>query len=196
MILLKSNEIKEAALKYFTIHGYEGASLSQIAEEVGMKKQSIYAHFKGKDDLFLQVLRDAKETELSSKLQYFRKVDSKNPEKDLYGFLQLVIDLFQKNEHIKFWLRMSFFPPAHLEKEIGQEVIDIEEKVQAILECKFHDWINAKLIVEDEAITPTYAFLGVVDSILLELVYGNDEKRLNEKLSASWKVFWRGISLK
>lgn len=196
MILLKSNEIKEAALKYFTIHGYEGASLSQIAEEVGMKKQSIYAHFKGKDDLFLQVLRDAKETELSSKLQYFRKVDSKNPEKDLYGFLQLVIDLFQKNEHIKFWLRMSFFPPAHLEKEIGQEVIDIEEKVQAILECKFHDWINAKLIVEDEAITPTYAFLGVVDSILLELVYGNDEKRLNDKLSASWKVFWRGISLK
>nr|WP_312024439.1 TetR/AcrR family transcriptional regulator [Peribacillus frigoritolerans] len=196
MILLKSNEIKEAALKYFTIHGYEGASLSRIAEEVGMKKQSIYAHFKGKDDLFLQVLRDAKETELSSKLQYFRKVDSKNPEKDLYGFLQLVIDLFQKNEHIKFWLRMSFFPPAHLEKEIGQEVIDIEEKVQAILECKFHDWINAKLIVEDEAITPTYAFLGVVDSILLELVYGNDEKRLNDKLSASWKVFWRGISLK
>ncbi|WP_422121639.1 TetR/AcrR family transcriptional regulator [Peribacillus frigoritolerans] len=196
MILLKSNEIKEAALKYFTIHGYEGASLSQIAEEVGMKKQSIYAHFKGKDDLFLQVLRDAKETELSSKLQYFSKVDSKNPEKDLYGFLQLVIDLFQKNEHIKFWLRMSFFPPAHLEKEIGQEVIDIEEKVQAILECKFHDWINAKLIVEDEAITPTYAFLGVVDSILLELVYGNDEKRLNDKLSASWKVFWRGISQK
>jgi AcrR family transcriptional regulator len=196
VILLKSNEIKEAALKYFTIHGYEGASLSQIAEEVGMKKQSIYAHFKGKDDLFLQVLRDAKETELSSKLQYFSKVDLKNPEKDLYGFLQLVIDLFQKNEHIKFWLRMSFFPPAHLEKEIGQEVIDIEEKVQAILECKFHDWINAKLIVEDEAITPTYAFLGVVDSILLELVYGNDEKRLNDKLSASWKVFWRGISQK
>ncbi len=193
---MKSNEIKEAALKYFTIHGYEGASLSQIAEEVGMKKQSIYAHFKGKDDLFLQVLRDAKETELSSKLQYFRKVDAKNPEKDLYGFLQLVIDLFQKNEHIKFWLRMSFFPPAHLEKEIGHEVIDIEEKVQAILECKFHDWINAKLIVEDEAITPTYAFLGVVDSILLELVYGNDEKRLNDKVTASWKVFWRGISQK
>ncbi|CAK6475203.1 TetR/AcrR family transcriptional regulator [Bacillus sp. EB93] len=193
---MKSNEIKDAALKYFTIHGYEGASLSQIAEEVGMKKQSIYAHFKGKDDLFLQVLRDAKETELSSKLQYFSKVDSKNPEKDLYGFLQLVIDLFQKNEHIKFWLRMSFFPPAHLEKEIGQEVIDIEEKVQAILECKFHDWIDAKLIVEDEAITPTYSFLGVVDSILLELVYGNDEKRLKDKLTASWKVFWRGISQK
>nr|WP_306807324.1 TetR/AcrR family transcriptional regulator [Peribacillus muralis] len=196
MKVLKSNEIKEAALKYFTIHGYEGASLSQIAEEVGMRKQSIYAHFKGKDDLFLNVLRDAKETELTSKLQYFSKVDSKDPEKDLYGFLQLSIDLFQKNEHVKFWLRMSFFPPAHLEEAISEEVMDIEDKVQVILEGKFQDWINAGIIIEEAAITPTFAFLGVVDSIMLELVYGNDEKRLKDKVAASWTVFWRGISPK
>lgn len=49
---MKSKEIKDIALKCFTTHGYEGASLSQIAEQVGMKKQSLYAHFKGKDDLF------------------------------------------------------------------------------------------------------------------------------------------------
>ncbi|KYC97147.1 TetR/AcrR family transcriptional regulator [Heyndrickxia sporothermodurans] len=191
---MTSDAIKEAALKYFTIHGYEGASLSLIAEEVGMKKQSIYAHFKGKDDLFLQVLRDAKEVELSSKLKYFSKIGSQNPEKDLYGYLQLGIDLFQKNEHLKFWLRMSFFPPAHLAKAIEIEVIDLEEKVQALLESKFQDWIDANVIVGDVAKTPTLAFLGVVDSIMLELVYGNDEKRLMDKLEASWTVFWRGIS--
>ncbi|RDW20132.1 TetR/AcrR family transcriptional regulator [Oceanobacillus arenosus] len=191
---MKSIEIKDAALKYFTIHGYEGASLSQIAEEVGLKKQSIYAHFKGKDDLFLQVLRDAKEMDLSATLQYFSNIDSKNPEKALYGYLQLIIDLFQKDEQLKFWLRMSFFPPAHLEKGIEQEVIDIEEKERTILEEKFQDWINTKLIIGDKALTPTYAYLGVVDSILLELVYGNDEKQLNAKLAASWEVFWRGIS--
>ncbi|MXQ52493.1 TetR/AcrR family transcriptional regulator [Shimazuella alba] len=191
---MKSKVIKEAALKFFTIHGYEGASLSQIAEEVGMKKQSIYAHFKGKDDLFLQVLRDAKATELSSKLRYFSKIDSQNPEKDLYGFLQLIIELFQKNEQLKFWLRMSFFPPAHLSKAIEREVIDIDEKVQAILENKFQNWINAKIIVGDVAKTPTFAFLGVIDSLMMELVYGNDGKRLKDKLEASWTVFWRGIS--
>lgn len=192
---MKSKEIKDAALKYFTIHGYEGASLSQIAEEAGVKKQSIYAHFKGKDDLFLQVLRDAKETELSSKLQYFNHVSSQNPKEDLYGYLRLAIDLFQKNEHLKFWLRMSFFPPAHLAKEIEKEVIDIVEKEQRILESIFQTWLDAKVIAENLAKTLTYAFLGVVDSIMLELVYGNDEKRLREKLEASWTVFWRGISL-
>jgi len=194
VILLTINKIKAAALKYFTIHGYEGASLSQIADEVGLRKQSLYAHFNGKDDLFLQVLRDAKETELSLQLQYFSKMGPNNPEKELYGFLQLVIDLFQKNEQLKFWLRMSFFPPAHLEEAIEKEVIDIEEKVQAILMSKFQNWIDTEAIAGDTAKTPTLAFFGVIDSILLELVYGNDEQRLRDKLEASWTVFWRGIS--
>ncbi|WP_339246620.1 TetR/AcrR family transcriptional regulator [Paenibacillus sp. FSL F4-0243] len=191
---MKSKEIKDIALKCFTTHGYEGASLSQIAEQVGMKKQSLYAHFKGKDDLFLQVLQDAKETEISSKLQYLSKVGTQNPKTDLLGYLQLVIDMFQKNEQLKFWLRISFFPPPHLATAIDEEVIDTEKKIQPVLESKFQAWIDAKVIMEDAASIPTLAFLGVVDSIMLELVYGNNEIRLNEKLNASWTVFWRGIS--
>lgn len=191
---MKSKEIKQVALKCFTTHGYEGASLSQIADQVGMKKQSLYAHFKGKDDLFLQVLQDAKETEITSKLLYLQKVDILKPEADLLGYLQLVIDLFQKNEQLKFWLRMSFFPPSHLASAIDEEVIDTEKKIQGVLESKFQAWIDAKVIREDSASIPTLAFSGVVDSIMLELVYGNNQARLNEKLNASWTVFWRGIS--
>ncbi len=191
---MKIKEIKAAALKYFTLHGYEGASLAQIADEVGLKKQSIYAHFKGKDDLFLQVLRDAKETELSLKRQYFSSIGAQNPGKDLYGFLQLTIDLFQKNEQLKFWLRMSFFPPAHLVTAIEAEVIDIEDRVQAILERKFQEWIDAGEIAGHSAKTPALAFLGVVDSIMLSLVYEYDETRFKDKWEASWTVFWRGIS--
>lgn len=35
------NRIKEAAFIHFARNGYEGASLAQIAEEAGIKKQSI-----------------------------------------------------------------------------------------------------------------------------------------------------------
>lgn len=192
-MLLKSEKIKAAAVKYFTIYGYEGASLAQIGEEVGMKKQSIYAHFKGKDDLFLHVLQEAKEEYLYSKIKYFRDIDAQHPEKVLYGFLTMMIDLFQKNEQLKFWLRVSFFPPVHLTKVIDKEVDDVESQVRAVLEEKFQGWIDHKKVVDDTAKRLTLAFLGVVDSILVELVYGNDEKTLKEKLDASWRVFWRGI---
>ena len=38
------NKIKKVALTKFIEQGYEGTSLSDVANEVGIKKQSIYSH--------------------------------------------------------------------------------------------------------------------------------------------------------
>jgi len=46
------DRIVRAAIKNFLNYGYEKASLSTIAEEVGIKKPSIYHHFKSKDMIF------------------------------------------------------------------------------------------------------------------------------------------------
>ncbi|TCO75215.1 TetR/AcrR family transcriptional regulator [Marinisporobacter balticus] len=40
-----------ASLKFFLIQGYENTTLSMIADEVNIKKPSIYYHFKSKEDL-------------------------------------------------------------------------------------------------------------------------------------------------
>ncbi|MBD2807322.1 helix-turn-helix transcriptional regulator, partial [Xenorhabdus sp. ZM] len=45
---MTANRIKAVALSHFARYGYEGTSLANIAQEVGIKKPSIYAHFKGK----------------------------------------------------------------------------------------------------------------------------------------------------
>ena len=42
-----------AAEEAFVRDGFEGAQLAQIAKSAGRTKGSIYAHYKGKDDLFL-----------------------------------------------------------------------------------------------------------------------------------------------
>lgn len=50
---LTANRIQLIALSHFAKYGYAGTSLSKVAEEVGIKKPSIYAHYKSKEDLFL-----------------------------------------------------------------------------------------------------------------------------------------------
>jgi len=50
------NKILEVALNKFLNKGYEGTSLSEIANEVGITKAALYYHFKNKDDMYLGVL--------------------------------------------------------------------------------------------------------------------------------------------
>ncbi|MDK2919063.1 MAG: hypothetical protein PWQ37_1796 [Candidatus Petromonas sp.] len=54
MIALSTRDkIIDASIKNFLIFGYDNTSLSTIAAEVGIKKPSIYYHFKNKEDLFI-----------------------------------------------------------------------------------------------------------------------------------------------
>ena len=48
--------IEQAATRRFALEGYEGLSLAALAEDVGIKKASLYAHIDGKEQLFKQVV--------------------------------------------------------------------------------------------------------------------------------------------
>jgi AcrR family transcriptional regulator len=51
--------ILAAAARELVAHGYAGASLRSVAEGAGLKLGSLYFHFETKEDLMLEVLRDA-----------------------------------------------------------------------------------------------------------------------------------------
>ena len=68
---LKQNtrkQILKTAGKLFSKGGYFGVSMQDIADQVGIKKASLYYHFKSKDELAEILLRDAI-NELKSELK-------------------------------------------------------------------------------------------------------------------------------
>ena len=54
-------KILDAALTLFSENGYDGTSVEQIANIVGIKAPSLYKHYKGKEDI-LNALIDSAET--------------------------------------------------------------------------------------------------------------------------------------
>lgn len=49
-------KILESAIKLFSIHGYNKASVDDICKEAGISKGAFYHHFKSKQELFLALL--------------------------------------------------------------------------------------------------------------------------------------------
>lgn len=191
---MTSNRIKEVALNHFTVNGYEGTTMAQIAEDVGIKKQSIYTHFKGKDELFLQVCRDVSADEFQFVMNYIENNKYRTIEQFLFDFMVLYKERYETNDYTKFWLRISFFPPAHLYEQVMKYVYDYLDKLEELLVP-----ILEKAMTEGEinssigANRATTAFLGVLDGIFVEMLYGGPE-RLTKRLDASWHLYWRGLS--
>lgn len=70
---MTANRIKAVALSHFARYGYEGTSLANIAQEVGIKKPSIYAHFKGKEELYFTCLESALQKRFAKLHRRYRK---------------------------------------------------------------------------------------------------------------------------
>lgn len=192
---LTSDKIKEVSLKHFAKNGYEGASLAHIAEDVGIKKQSIYTHFKGKDELFLRLCMDSSEKEIRFVINFI-EINQTRPIKDfLYDFLLQSIDRYEKEDSNKFWVRTAFFPPIHLNEIVMKHVYETLDKLEKLLIPIIKKAISErKLSSKIGGKTAAAAFLGILDGIFVEMLYGGPD-RLKKRLDASWEVYWQGLSM-
>ncbi|OCT13628.1 TetR family transcriptional regulator [Paenibacillus pectinilyticus] len=190
---MTASRIKEVALTQFALNGYEGASLADIAAEVGIKKQSIYTHFKGKDELFLALFDDVQKKELNFVVDYLDRHKDLSIDKLLYRFLIQYKDCYEQDDNTKFFLRVAFFPPSHLYDEIVKQGYAYLDTIEAMLIPLFEQAISAGSINKDvSSDTAAVAFLAVLDGMFVELLFGGSDRSL-KRLEASWFVFWRGI---
>ena len=70
-------EILDAALELFSVHGYEATSISRLAEAVGIRKASLYSHFENKQAILDALIQTT--LEQYEKHSIFAKADWDDP---------------------------------------------------------------------------------------------------------------------
>ncbi|MED1864382.1 TetR/AcrR family transcriptional regulator [Fictibacillus nanhaiensis] len=185
------DQLKQTALIQFAQLGYEGASLTVIANEVGIKKQSIYTHFKSKDDLYIQTFLDATDCEIDFVKQFVQDHQSKTLKDVLFRFLTEYLNRFEHNDNMKFFMRTSFYPPVQHEEVIKTGSNKFVDRLESLFTALFEQ--NSDELRNDvTAETAALAFLTMLDGLLVELIYGIPE-RLQKRSKQSWFVYWQGI---
>jgi len=187
---MKASQIKLAALKQFVDHGYTATSLANIADQVGLKKQSIYSHFRSKDDLFLSIHEEAVNQEISWLNRFFEKSNHTHLEELLYNFLLAIKERFLNDYQLSLLLRMAFYPPAHLYERTMTSFQNYLNQLEELL-LKEVSSSSVELSVKHEHVVISY--LNLLDGLIVELIYQGIEK-FDARLEISWKVYWRGIT--
>lgn len=105
MSLKKRSQILDAALACFIELGYEGTSMSAVAERAGVIKQTIYSHFASKELLFKKVIQVATVDHLHSQLATPDMV-GKAPKEVLLRFGRTLLERHQDPIYGKFFRTM------------------------------------------------------------------------------------------
>lgn len=180
--------IKEKALMLFAQKGFEGTSLNDIADEVGIKKPSLYAHFKNKEDLFLGVINKVTIDYNAFFEHTAKEISSLNPEKQLYTLLVKNTAYLQNHELGLIFKRMMLFPPESLRSNIS-EMFHATEEVMKNVVYSILEQMDADLD-RDQIFD---AYLCLVDGVFEQLFYYSQEEH-SKRVENSWALFINGIN--
>ncbi|WDV45999.1 TetR/AcrR family transcriptional regulator [Clostridiaceae bacterium M8S5] len=103
------DKIITASIKNFLIWGYEKTSLSMIAEDIGIKKPSIYYYFRSKEDLFttcINYIMDSLEKSLTDSI--------KNIKSSKQMLESIFTTLFEFNSNLSLLVGNSYDKPVNM----------------------------------------------------------------------------------
>jgi len=183
--------ILERALEFFTERGYEGASMEDIARAVGIRKASLYAHFEGKERIFLAVFDDVLE-------EYARFVDALTAPSEEHALLALeriflaFIDYCNVSRKMYFWDRYFYYPPECVKQSIVPRTLETE---QAFLR-RIHWWMERGVgrgevraqPVQNLALSYYYLMIGLSMSVRMY-----DKETMMREARSAWEGLRAGL---
>jgi AcrR family transcriptional regulator len=172
------NRLCDAALLHFAKDGYDRASLSTIADALGIRKASLYSHVKSKDELYLLLVTESIEAEEAFAQECFH-----NKQADIIpgnAYIEALGPRFLHSLNLQFLLKAAYFPPEAHRSLIADAFTTFNERLRELFLADFDKRYSDSAFAADKALFAE-SWLGIVDSICVEMLYGSEERSTRRK---------------
>jgi AcrR family transcriptional regulator len=179
-------KLQASALRLFAARGYDGAHVSDIARGAGIRKSSVYAHCKSKEDLFMGLLRRVMERELRIMCAWFTE------DGILAGLRRYFVSLKDRLEEdppcYRFLLRSVYTPPLEMSQSVSTLGMEFFPDLLDIFKRAFAD----RGVAEESLAPLAEATLGVMDSVHVASLYC--PQFFDRRLEAVWTMYERHVT--
>ncbi|WP_409341935.1 TetR/AcrR family transcriptional regulator [Paenibacillus sp. MBLB4367] len=184
----RREEIKKIAVGHLLQYGYEGTKLADIAHEVGIKKQSIYAHFKDKKELVVEIHEEATKQEIAFLTSFFSEHKGKPLQKLLHMFVLEMRDRYADNRNVKLMFLMAFMPPEQLQELFITMYELYSHHLLHLLELAFQHDPSIKANPKDAAL----AVHTIYEGLSAKLIFGSPEYFIQAS-DTTFSLLWQGL---
>ncbi|GEN46171.1 TetR/AcrR family transcriptional regulator [Alkalibacillus haloalkaliphilus] len=192
----KKEQIIKESIQLFSDYGYEATSMTKIAEQVDIKKPSLYAHFKNKDAIFYSAVKQVTGEYVDFVLTTIDQTKGQTSKDTLYNVLHHAYTNEYQTEFLgEFFYRFVLFTPNEVEAQIKPLIKRSEEKLESALikiveEGQANREIDATL--SSRIVLRNYLF--IFNNLDVDVrYYSLRGSELEQYLNDIWSVFWRGV---
>jgi AcrR family transcriptional regulator len=186
------DKLRQVALVLFARRGYEGTTMNDIAERVGINKASIYNHYKNKEALFIAVYEEmASDYEKLNERVIKQAQIMDIPERIRYVFEERILYYYRKPEVQAFWNQITLFTPAALSRQYWDDVLKREKRLQKFMEDTFTEGMQRGMIRQDDPRKLMSSFRAMEEGLLNWMIaYPESEEGLVKEI---WNDLWLGL---
>jgi len=186
--------VLEAALELFGEKGYDGASMNELAERVGVAKPSLYNYYRSKEELLLDLVEQGIRLWTEACMAPFARPASF--ERQLADHLRLTVEFARERPHV---VAVFHLATTHVQGDLALRVQSIVEEMERTIHAEFDERIRRA--IEDgeldvDAVEDVHVFLGVFfhGVLFLQTNCPHQVGPMNERLEQVWRLLFRGIS--
>lgn len=192
MTVSTKNKIKKIALSLFAEKGYAGTSMREIADLVGIRKASLYSHYRGKEDLFFSVFDEvAQDYKKLNKRLIDETKQMKIEDRLYYIFRNYILHYYRNREIQGFWNQINFFVPSDLYAKYFERVTAVEDRVREEIEEILNNAMDQGLIRKDHPERVYMSFRAMCEGVIYWMFVA--KKIDDEHIEGIWNNLWLGL---
>lgn len=186
------DKIKKSALQLFAQKGYYGTSLNDVANSVGIKKPSLYAHIKNKDELYQTVIIELVDVFTKKITTTYQNSAHLSTREQLLGMVISMVEFWRDEELGLLYKRSMLFPEEQFQDLTHEQFEQSEAHTTEILNRIFTEAIRTEQM-GDQPISPLIdAFYCLIDGLFVQRFFYQPEE-YETKVSHAFDHYWKGI---
>lgn len=187
------NKLKKATFKIFSDKGYN-ASLSEIADYVGIKKPSIYNHYKNKDELIKVVIEEEVTHFFRFQQQAILKNEDLSSTERLKRVFYDIIGYYDNIDKLKFWRHLFLIDSDDLKMHI-QDIISRQERKLYKQAYALLEDILKESNYEQETIMPLlHTMIALIHGLIDRNMFDYQEIDRNTLVDNVWLIYWKSVA--